>query len=105
MLRLYDGIHRYKLNRSVDPNVSVYLQSAVGKEKRKKEKKKKIKLVLLLGINCCLNSSSIDYFLQFEPQPTSVKTLVQFAESEFVNKSGSIELINVLIINFSEDHN
>ncbi|KAG6522611.1 hypothetical protein ZIOFF_019756 [Zingiber officinale] len=35
------------------------------------------------GINCCLNSSSIDYFLQFEPQPTSVKTLVQFAETVY----------------------
>ncbi|KQJ99103.1 triacylglycerol lipase 2 isoform X2 [Brachypodium distachyon] len=33
------------------------------------------------GENYCLNSSAIDVVLQYEPQPTSTKTLVHFAQT------------------------
>ncbi|KAF3327701.1 triacylglycerol lipase 2 [Carex littledalei] len=33
------------------------------------------------GINCCLNASTVDLFLKYEPQPTSTKTMVHLAQT------------------------
>ncbi|CAD5171635.1 unnamed protein product [Musa acuminata subsp. malaccensis] len=33
------------------------------------------------GPNCCLNYSSVDIFLKYELQPTSVRTLVHFSQT------------------------
>jgi lysosomal acid lipase/cholesteryl ester hydrolase len=35
----------------------------------------------ITGKNYCLNSSAVDVFLKYEPQPTSTKTMVHFAQS------------------------
>ncbi|KAK3123996.1 hypothetical protein QOZ80_8AG0639050 [Eleusine coracana subsp. coracana] len=35
----------------------------------------------ITGKNYCLNSSAVDLFLQYEPQPTSTKTMVHFAQT------------------------
>ncbi|KAJ1269304.1 hypothetical protein BS78_07G201400 [Paspalum vaginatum] len=35
----------------------------------------------ITGKNCCLNSSAVDVFLKYEPQPTSTKTMVHFAQT------------------------
>ncbi|KAK3122226.1 hypothetical protein QOZ80_8BG0666790 [Eleusine coracana subsp. coracana] len=35
----------------------------------------------ITGRNYCLNSSAVDLFLQYEPQPTSTKTMVHFAQT------------------------
>ncbi|WOK96621.1 triacylglycerol lipase 2-like [Canna indica] len=35
----------------------------------------------ITGINCCLNASSVELFLQYEPQPTSLKTMIHFAQT------------------------
>ena len=33
------------------------------------------------GKNYCLNNSAVDVFLDYEPQPTSTKTMVHLAQS------------------------
>ncbi|KAJ3681247.1 hypothetical protein LUZ60_015736 [Juncus effusus] len=38
-------------------------------------------MTAMTGINCCLNSSTVDLFLNYEPQPTSTKTMVHFAQT------------------------
>ncbi|RWR74554.1 triacylglycerol lipase 2 [Cinnamomum micranthum f. kanehirae] len=35
---------------------------------------------LFTGKNCCLNSSTVDLFLKYEPQPTSTKNMVHLAQ-------------------------
>ncbi|XP_008678389.1 triacylglycerol lipase 2 isoform X4 [Zea mays] len=35
----------------------------------------------ITGKNYCLNSSAVDVFLKYEPQPTSTKTMVHFAQT------------------------
>ncbi|TKW11371.1 hypothetical protein SEVIR_6G229000v4 [Setaria viridis] len=35
----------------------------------------------ITGKNYCLNSSAVDVFLEYEPQPTSTKTMVHFAQT------------------------
>ncbi|PKA63826.1 Triacylglycerol lipase 2 [Apostasia shenzhenica] len=34
-----------------------------------------------LGDNCCLNASTVDLFLKYEPQPTSTKNMVHLAQT------------------------
>ncbi|KAL6661068.1 hypothetical protein ACP70R_000452 [Stipagrostis hirtigluma subsp. patula] len=38
-------------------------------------------LASITGKNYCLNSSAVDVFLKYEPQPTSTKTMVHFAQT------------------------
>ncbi|KAK4781456.1 hypothetical protein SAY86_015558 [Trapa natans] len=38
-------------------------------------------LTALTGNNCCLNSTTVDLFLQNEPQPTSTKNMVHLAQT------------------------
>ncbi|KAL6900735.1 hypothetical protein ACP4OV_005411 [Aristida adscensionis] len=38
-------------------------------------------LASITGRNYCLNSSAVDVFLKYEPQPTSTKTMVHFAQT------------------------
>ncbi|KAG5106862.1 hypothetical protein JHK82_043832 [Glycine max] len=38
-------------------------------------------MTLFAGPNCCLNSSTIDVFLDHEPQPTSTKNLVHLSQN------------------------
>ncbi|KAG0485769.1 hypothetical protein HPP92_009848 [Vanilla planifolia] len=33
------------------------------------------------GNNCCLNASSIEVFLKYEPQPTSIKTMIHLSQT------------------------
>ena len=35
----------------------------------------------ITGKNYCLNSSAVDFFLKYEPEPTSTKTMVHFAQT------------------------
>ncbi|WJX38829.1 hypothetical protein P8452_26449 [Trifolium repens] len=37
-------------------------------------------LALLSGPNCCMNSSRLDFYLDYEPQPTSTKNLIRFSQ-------------------------
>jgi lysosomal acid lipase/cholesteryl ester hydrolase len=37
--------------------------------------------VCMSGNNYCLNNSAVDVFLQYEPQPTSTKTMIHLAQS------------------------
>ncbi|WJX38825.1 hypothetical protein P8452_26445 [Trifolium repens] len=37
-------------------------------------------LALLSGPNCCMNSSRLDFYLDYEPQPTSTKNLIHFSQ-------------------------
>ncbi|XP_047940781.1 triacylglycerol lipase 2-like [Salvia hispanica] len=34
----------------------------------------------ITGKNCCLNSSSVDFFLHHEPQPTSIKNMIHLSQ-------------------------
>ncbi|KAE9599540.1 putative triacylglycerol lipase [Lupinus albus] len=40
---------------------------------------------VVTGPNCCLNSSSFDMFMKNEPQSTSTKNLVHFAQSKILH--------------------
>ncbi|CAI0439935.1 unnamed protein product [Linum tenue] len=38
-------------------------------------------MTAITGQNCCLQSSTVDLFLKYEPQPTSTKNMIHFAQS------------------------
>ncbi|XP_057983558.1 triacylglycerol lipase 2-like [Malania oleifera] len=53
-------------------------------------------LTALTGKNCCLNSSTVDLFLNYEPQATSTKNLVHLSQIYRYKEVAKYDYVNVL---------
>jgi hypothetical protein len=56
-------------------------------------------IIMITCQNCCINSSRLDFYLDYEPQPTSTKNLIHFSQSKSSKKWHFFKKFRLLSLN------